>query len=143
MNRARSLLLPGLLLTVIAIANSGVALSQSKPFPMPDRNGDYFSNEAPVKGLVPKPLMAGSVWQVMASKLTCRSQAGTHFPVVRQFDSFDRIQADVGRGGSDEVLLNAKDTQGKPWMRVRSTEGKAFQCYVRANRQYIMPYQDK
>lgn len=108
--------------------------------PQPDRNGNYFSNEAPIQGSAPRPLMPGSLWQVISFGLNCRQNAGLNYGVVRQFRQGELLQADVGRGGADEVLLNAKDKSGNPWMRVRSSQGRDYQCYVRANRRYIQPY---
>lgn len=137
----------GLFLTLVAtgIALTGTAgepiFAQAQPKPQPDRNGNYFSNDAPMKGTAPSPLMAGSLWQVVSVGLNCRRGAGTQHGIARQFKRGELLQADVGRGGADEVLLNVKDSTGQPWMRVRSAKDKNFHCYVRANRLYIKPYQ--
>jgi hypothetical protein len=61
----------------------------------------------------------------------------------RQFKKGTILQSDVGRGGSDEVVINGKDKQGKPWMRVRSVAGETYNCNVRANSRYIQPYTGK
>ncbi|MBD1857109.1 MULTISPECIES: hypothetical protein [Leptolyngbya] len=128
-----------LTLTIITITIATPTLSE--PYNSnPDRQGNYFSNEAPVKGTVQSPLMRGSLWQVTVSYLNCRSNADAKSRIIRQFKRSELLQADVGRGGADEVLLNAKDKNGSPWMRVRSASGQNYKCYVRANRRYIQPY---
>jgi hypothetical protein len=126
--------------TLLACTGAVSVLAQAPSLPQPDRNGNYFSNEAPIQGSAPSPLMPGSLWQVVASGLNCRRNAGLNYGVVRQFHRGELLQADVGRGGADEVLLNVKDNSGNPWMRVRSSRGSDYQCYVRANRRYIQPY---
>ncbi|MEB3295188.1 MAG: hypothetical protein VKJ24_18700 [Synechococcales bacterium] len=107
----------------------------------PDSQGDYYSNEGSQQGSVPNGsrLFPGSLWQVRAAQLNCRREAGLQAPIVRQFKRGDRLQADVGRGGSDEVLVNALGSDRRPWMRVRSATGQVYNCYVRANQKYIQP----
>lgn len=111
---------------------------QAEPVPQPDSKGDFYRNEAPVKGSAPAPLMAGSLWRVVSPSVNCRRQPGVEMPVLRQLKQGAILQAEVYRGGADEVLLNIKDTRGKPWMAVRGEAG-ATTCYVRANRRYIQP----
>jgi hypothetical protein len=106
--------------------------------PQPDQNGNYMGNDAPLKGT--SRFMAGSLWQVVSRGLNCRSNPGMQTAIARQFKQGEILQADVGRGGADEVLINAKDEKGNPWMRVRSAQGKDYKCYVRANRLYIQPH---
>ncbi|UBF25724.1 hypothetical protein K9N68_29925 [Kovacikia minuta CCNUW1] len=114
-----------------------IALAQTVP--QPDPNGDYFSNEAPLKRKNPPPKMqAGSLWRVVSFSLNCRATPGVSQPVVRQYKQGSILEADVGRGGSDEVLMNAKDANGKPWMAVRG-QSVENRCYVRANSKYIHP----
>jgi hypothetical protein len=110
--------------------------------PQPDRTGDYWSNEAPLKGRVPQGsrLMPGSLWQVVSGGLNCRRKPRANQPVVRQFGQGAILQAEVYRGGSDEVLQNSRDASGKPWMWVRANSLRLEDaCYVRANRRYIQP----
>lgn len=126
-------------LTLMAVTIAHSTCAQPPALPQPDRDGNDFSNETPVKGTAPHPLMSGSFWQVVSSKLNCRSHAGLNYDVVRQFKQGDRLQADVGRGGADEVMLNFKEATGQPWMRVRNARGQNLNCYVRANRAYIQP----
>lgn len=105
-------------------------------------NGDFYSNDAPRKGRVPDhtKTMAGSLWQVVTPHLNCRRQASRQAPIVRQFRRGDILEAEVGRGGSDEVLRNALDEKGKPWMAVRyRTYRWEDACFVRAHRRYIQP----
>ncbi|MCU0551962.1 MAG: hypothetical protein MUC48_21710 [Leptolyngbya sp. Prado105] len=139
MRKSHSLVLA---LTSLAITIATPTLSQSRS-PNPDRQGNYFSNDAPIKGTAQSPLMRGALWQVTTPQLNCRSDATADSPIIRQFKLAEVLQADVGRGGADEVLLNAKDKNGNPWMRVRSMSGKNYNCYVRANRRYLQPYSSK
>ena len=130
-------------LIMLGLTRTEFVVAQMPPKPQPDRNGDYFSNAAPVQAK--KPFNSpGSLWQVVAaSGLNCRSGAGIRDGVTRQFKQGVLLQADVGRGGSDEVLVNVKDRNGQPWMRVRSQLGENYNCYVRANHRYIRPYTGK
>jgi hypothetical protein len=129
-------------ITLWLIASGGtIALAQT-PIPKPDQSGDYLSNAAPIEGTVPpnSKLMRGSLWEVISPGLNCRRKPDVNSPVVRQFKAGDRLQAEVSRGGSDEVLINAKDAKGKPWMWVRAKTFKIEDaCYVRANHRYIQP----
>ena len=133
-------------LTYFVISNLTVTFAQNIPQISPDESGDYYSNEAPLKGTVPRHLMSGSLWLVVVkNQLNCRQKPGINQPVVKRFKKGDIIQTDVGRGGSDEVLINTLDNQGKPWMYVRGGKDvkdlPIHSCYVRANKRYIQPYQ--
>jgi hypothetical protein len=130
-------------LTILALTGTQSVLAQTPSLPQPDRNGNYLSNDTPFKGTAPSPLMRGSLWQVVSSRLNCRSGFGLGYGITRQFQRGELLQAEVGRGGSDEVLLNPKDEKGQPWMPARSPQGKNYNCYVRANHRYIQPYQGK
>ncbi|XGV95464.1 MAG: hypothetical protein ACAF41_22300 [Leptolyngbya sp. BL-A-14] len=121
----------------LTIALPTIALTQSTTNNS-DRLGDYYSNEAPLKGATQRALMAGSLWKVVASQLNCRRSAGNEQAIVRRFKQGDVLEAEVYRGGSDEVLRNATDRSGKPWMPIRGT-ASASTCYVRANKRYIQP----
>ncbi len=124
----------------IALMSGAIAIfAQEPPIATPDSNGDYMSNVAPIPANQPfnRP---GSLWQVVAERLSCRSNPGVQYQALRWFERGEVLQANIGRGGSDEVLINANDSQGKPWMFVRSRSGTSYHCYVRANRRYIQPY---
>lgn len=123
------------LLAMTSTSLSGIAQTTSNA---PDAQGDYYRNDTPVQGTAPRPLMAGSLWQVVAAELNCRQEPGADQAVVRRYRQGDVLQVEVYRGGSDEVLLNAKDATGKPWMPVRGKRS-ADRCYVRANQRYIQP----
>ena len=134
------------IIAILLMTNlSSIALAQAQTpsqVPKPDAQGDYYSNVAPIKGTVPpgNSLMVGSLWQVVSQKLNCRRQPSLQAPVVRRFRTGNILQAEVFRGGSDEVLINAKDAAGKPWMWVRAATFKLEDaCYVRANDRYIKP----
>jgi len=101
---------------------------------------DYFSNQGPVQASQPTGARsAGSLWQVVAGSLNGRATPTAQGRVVRVFGRGTVLQADIGRGGSDEVLRNAVDSEGHPWMRVRTREGQDLNCYVRANGRFIRP----
>jgi hypothetical protein len=130
------------LIATVLVANGGAIALAEMPSDRSAQKADFDRNEAPLKGTVPSgsKLMPGSLWQVVSPGLNCRQKAGVNFPIVRTFKSGDRLQAEVGRGGADEVLINAKDSTGKPWMWVRAKTFKPEDaCYVRANSQYIKP----
>lgn len=125
----------------LAIASTSFAQTQYQP----NSQGDYFRNEAPIQAPWPANSRnnTGGLWQVVSPGLNCRSSAGTKYETVRQFKRGTLLQADIGRGGSDEVLINGTDEQGRPWMRVKSQQGADYRCYVRANQRYIKPYWGK
>jgi hypothetical protein len=129
-------------LTIMTLTMESAGLAQVPVLPQPDRNGDYAKNEALIQAK--KPFNSpGSLWQVVSARLNCRRSAGMNYGIVRQFKRGYLLQANIGRGGSDEVLINATDQQGKPWMPVRSAAGENYGCYVRANSRYIQPYSEK
>jgi hypothetical protein len=142
MNNAMKLYQLSIILIPIALTSANAVAAQEMNFAKADRNGDYFSNYAPIQAQKPSN-SPGSLWQVVSPGLNCRRVSGMQSPIVRQFKKGTILQADVGRGGSDEVMINGKDKQGKPWMRVRSTAGETYNCNVRANRRYIQPYTGK
>jgi hypothetical protein len=126
---------------LLVISGRAIAIAQT-PIPKPDRYGDYSHNEAPILGDLPPDsrLTRGSLWEVVSSGLNCRREPDINSPRIRRFNAGDYLQAEVGRGGSDEVFINAKDAKGKPWMAVRSkTFSVRDTCYVRANHKYIKP----
>lgn len=132
------------LLILSAAASAGIG--RSADMNLPDRAGDYYRNEAPIKGNARPPLMAGSLWQVVAVEVACRRAPNMKAAIVRQLKRGDILQSEVYRGGSDEVLLNVKDANGKPWMPVRgqhsnqpNQQRSSHLCYVRANHRYIQP----
>jgi hypothetical protein len=129
-----------LVLTTLLILSAAVSAKwvRSAEINLPDRAGDYDRNEAPIKGSIRPPLMAGSLWRVVAAELHCRRTPDVKAAIVRQFQRNDILQAEVYRGGSDEVLVNARDANGKPWMPVRGQNSSQL-CYVRANHRYIQP----
>ncbi|MCA9777153.1 MAG: hypothetical protein KC800_10565 [Candidatus Eremiobacteraeota bacterium] len=113
-----------------------VGLAGSQPVNAPQ---EYRSNEGPVVGEADSPYQAGSLWVVLTEKLEGRSESDPSAPVVRVFSRGEVLQAEVGRGGSDEVLRNFVDEQGRAWMAVRVTGLPDYGCYVRANSHTIAP----
>lgn len=129
--------------TLLAVTVPTFSLTQSPDRSIaspvqPDATGDYYHNKAPYQGKADSPLMAGSLWQVVSVRLNCRLAPGNRQPIVRQFHRSAVLQVEVFRGGSDEVLLNPRDSDGKPWMPVRGKTPTDL-CYVRANQRYIQP----
>jgi hypothetical protein len=107
---------------------------------VPDRDGNYYSNESSVQAEVTNSkLAAGSLWRVAVDALNCRRSASINSDVVRTYLIGELLEVEVYRGGSDEVLVNRLDAKGKPWMPVR---GKNIEdvCYVRANSRYVQPF---
>lgn len=117
----------------------------SEPMAIAPVDKDFYRNETPKKGTVFSPLMPGSLWRVISPTLDCHIEPGTEKAIVKQFARGDLIQAEVWRGGADEVLVNPLDSEGKPWMHVRGernikTPAQITRCYVRANGRYINLY---
>lgn len=130
------------LTTLIFINTANIAIAQEDFYNKPQitTNGDYVTNASPIKGKVrDRTLLAGSLWRVITPNLNCRKNPNIHSQIIRSFHKNTLLQADLGGGGSDEVIYNAKDTQGKTWMRTRSKNGIDYNCYVRANKKYIQP----
>lgn len=103
-------------------------------------DGDYLTNTGPVQAKAPSGrLSAGALWRVLTPNLNCRRQPDPQAAIVRGFRRGTLLQADIGGGGSDEVLYNVQDNRGHTWMRVRSAQGLDYHCYVRAHRRFIAP----
>jgi hypothetical protein len=126
-----------LLLLLAPMARSQVAPQVA----IPTLSGDYFTNLGQQQGSVPQgsKLSPGSLWRVVSPGLNCRAKPDPKSAIVRQFRQGQVVQANLGRGGSDEVFQNATDRDGKPWMRVISPTGENYNCNVRTNRKYIRP----
>ena len=105
-------------------------LSRSEPVEAPQ---EHRSNSGPVLGLAAPPSSPGSLWVVLGEELQGRAAPHDSAPVVRVFRRGEVLQAEVGRGGSDEVLLNSIDQQGRAWMAVRGPGLPDYGCNVRAN----------
>lgn len=101
--------------------------------------GNYLTNAGPVKGTVTGHATAGALWRVMTPQLNCRQGPSPKARVILSFRHGAVLQADLGRGGSDEVLYNARDARGYTWMLVRSRQGQPYHCYVRAHQRFIRP----
>ncbi len=104
-----------------------------------DQQGNYFKNETPVQARNNSRIVSGSLWQVnVFDGLNCRQAASLQSSIVRTYLKDAVLEVEVYRGGSDEVLINPLDENGKPWMPVR---GKNIEdvCYVRANSRFIQP----
>ncbi|MEE3719046.1 hypothetical protein V2H45_20075 [Tumidithrix elongata RA019] len=115
------------------------APASAQSIPEGDRYGDYYKNETPVQAASRQnKLSPGSLWTVVATWLNCRRQPSLNSPVYRIYQEGDLLEVEVWRGGSDEVLINAIDSNGKPWMPVRG-RNLDDKCYVRANARYIQP----
>ena len=109
--------------------------------PVKAANGDWVTNAGPVLGKATEHrAAAGALWQVITPKgLNCRAQAQPNATIVKRFVAGQLLQANLYAGGSDEVLLNGKDQQGRYWMAVRTPAGQTLDCYVRAHRRLIQP----
>lgn len=129
-----------------SILTSSLVLSCTpEPMAIAPVDTDFYRNETSKKGTVFSPLMPGSLWRVVSQTLDCHIEPGTEQAIVKQFSRGDIIQAEVWRGGADEVLVNPLDNEGKPWMHVRgegniNNPAQITRCYVRANGRYINHY---
>ncbi len=107
---------------------------------VPDSHGNYYNNLSTVQAEVrDSKLAAGSLWRVAVDALNCRRSASINSDVVRTYLIGELLEVEVYRGGSDEVLVNRLDENGKPWMPVRGRDIEDV-CYVRANSRYIQPF---
>ena len=128
------------ILVLIVMTNTVMAQDDFYKKPQMTINGDFLTNATPVQGkVISGSLMAGGLWRIITSNLNCRQDLSLTSPIVRTFKKGDIIQADVGAGGADEVLYNAKDHHDNTWMLSRSKNGRDYKCYVRANKKYIEP----
>ena len=127
-------------LLLLAQPDTGLAQDDFYTRPRIDARGDYLTNAGPVSGgTVYRMAQAGALWRVVSPGLNCRAQADPKAPSLRWFRRGTLLQANLGMGGADEVLYNAKDARGYTWMWVRSRKGQDLNCYVRANRHFIRP----
>jgi hypothetical protein len=99
----------------------------------PDSQGNYYRNETDVQAAT------GSLWRVVSDNLNCRKDASLNSFIHRTYVSGELLEVEVYRGGSDEVLINPLDRNGRPWMPVRGVNIEDI-CYVRANSRYIQPF---
>jgi len=107
--------------------------------PQSDGHGNWLTNAGPVSGQATSPQTPGALWRVVSPQLNCRAQPRRHAALIVTFRQGQLLQADLGRGGADEVYFNALDRAQHPWMRVRSPQGKSLNCFVRAHRSFIQP----
>jgi hypothetical protein len=106
---------------------------------VPDRQGNYSRNETNVQAQRASRYGTGSLWQVVVDSLNCRQEPSIDSPVKRTYLANDILEVQIYRGGSDEVLINARDQNGRPWMPVRDGFSSEGACYVRANSRFIRP----
>ncbi|MFO0211190.1 MAG: hypothetical protein ACK53E_10525 [Pseudanabaena sp.] len=104
-----------------------------------DAQGNYYRNETSVQAENnSSKLSPGSLWLVRVDGLNCRQLASIDSPIVRVYAADSLLEVEMYRGGSDEVLVNPLDYNGKPWMPVRGIRSEDV-CFVRANSRYIQP----
>ncbi len=133
-----------LCILAIVVLATGPAHSQSDDFythPQINAAGDYITNAGPVQASTQTPFTPGALWRVFSKQLNCRQDAEPNSKILLVFKQGAVLEANLGRGGSDEVIYNAKDTRGKTWMAVRFKHRSNDRCYVRANRLFIRPVQ--
>ncbi|MGE3724541.1 MAG: hypothetical protein AB7I41_03265 [Candidatus Sericytochromatia bacterium] len=107
--------------------------------PLSDAQGNWLTNAGPVSGQAKSPQTPGALWRVVSPQLNCRAQPSRHAALIVTFRQGQLLQANLGRGGSDEVFFNALDRAQHPWMWVRSPQGDNLNCFVRAHRSFILP----
>ena len=127
-----------LLLAVLPVTLLPVNVVQAE-VAVPDKQGNYYRNETNVKSPRGDRYGTGSLWRVVVEGLNCRKEPSIDSPVQRTYAANEIIEVQIGRGGSDEVLINARDKNGRPWMQVRYRPSTSEACYVRANSRFIQP----
>ncbi|WP_414529650.1 hypothetical protein [Nodularia chucula] len=106
--------------------------ANSFQYPQPNRQGDYTSILSQFQNGKKSDHL---VWNVAASNLNCRAQAGVNYPVVRSLAKGDNLNI-VGNP------TTYRDKQGLPWLYIAkegSAEDIKIRCFVRANTQFIKP----
>jgi len=107
-----------LLIAVLPVTLLPVNVVQAE-VAVPDKQGNYYRNETNVRAQRVDRYGTGSLWRVVVDSLNCRKEPSINSAVQRTYNANDIIEAQIGRGGSDEVLINARDKNGRPWMQVR------------------------
>lgn len=124
---------------VLSLALVGIGFAQDAP--KPDAKGNYLRPEGPVQSQGMS--FGGALWRIHVKKLNVREQPSLKSKVITVVKKGDQIAAYYNRyGGSEGDGSNAKDPQGRTWLRVyldpkKFGEGKSG--YVRANSRYIRP----
>lgn len=124
---------------VLSLALVGIGFAQEAP--KPDAKGNYLWPEGPVQsqGLS----FGGALWRINVTQLSVRKEPSLKGKVITVMKKGEQIAAYYNRyGGSEGDGSNAKDPQGRTWLRVyldpkKFGEGKSG--YVRANSRYIRP----
>ena len=124
---------------VLSLALAGIGFAQEVP--KPDAKGNYLRPEGPVQsqGLS----FGGALWRINVNKLNVREDPSLKAKVITVLKKGEQIAAYYNRyGGGEGDGSNAKDAQGRTWLRVyldpkKFGEGKSG--FVRANSRYIRP----
>jgi hypothetical protein len=127
-----------LLLVVLPVTLLSATAVQAQ-VAVPDKQGNYYRNETNVQSPRGDRFGAGSLWRVVVDRLNCRKEPSIDSPVQRTYAANDIVEVQIYRGGSDEVLINPRDQNGRPWMPVRHVSSSEEACYVRANSRFIRP----
>lgn len=127
-----------LLLVVLPVTLLSATAVQAQ-VAVPDKQGNYYRNETNVQSPREDRFGTGSLWRVVVDRLNCRKEPSIDSPVQRTYAANDIVEVQIYRGGSDEVLINARDKNGRPWMGVRYVPSISEACFVRANSRFIQP----
>ena len=123
---------------MLSLALAGIGFAQEAP--KPDAKGNYLLPDGLVQSKVP---FGGALWRINVSKLSVRADPKLTAKVLTTVKKGDMIAAyNNPYGGSEGGGGNAKDAQGRTWMKItldpkKFGEGKTG--YIRANSRYIRP----
>lgn len=117
-----------------------ISLSAALAAQQVDGEGNYLTNDAPIKGKVQMSLLnPGGLWKVRCAVLDAYSEPNANSKLIHSYSQDDIIQANAGTGGSDEGLRNVKDAQGQYWMSCRDLAGNELNRWVIATTLTLTP----
>jgi hypothetical protein len=114
-------------------------LALQRQIPTPQQSGDYNSAITTFPD-GSEAILLSWFTNISSGTLNCRNAPRNNQQVIHEFQPDQLLQADAGVNHSEEPII--KDSQGKPWLRVKivnnqgETQGT---CFVRAHEDFIVP----